>query len=654
MGTRDQDYVTFLEIISIAAGESNSNTSRVKYESLKASDFDVSSALAFGAVLQELARDDRSATTGPMASLIVSEFQSSQQIHLADFPQTLEQAQLYVKKFLIPELDSGTDVAWLNLWNYRPRTLGERPGLHPRSKTLRRSQGAFYTPRGLVEKVLSITWLTLLSEPGSRQLALLDPTCGSGNFLVAAQQLASVRQERETLIYGVDTDPLAVSLARARLALGHPSPPTDIVQLLGSRIVVANALELFSPHSVDKGPLPAHFDCVVGNPPFINRLKGQAPIGPQERVFLSDVTGDTARTYTDLSAIFLHLASELTSPGGYVALCQPSSVVSARDTGAIRDHLNERAHLVELLTSNTGGFEASVGVCVPILQVRSAPLAVTGPIEHAGSATHLEEPRYTWASHLAKSLGIPAPGTRRARSQEVVIGDLARVTADFRDQYYWVCSAVEEAPTPWCHLLPIITTGLIGSSLCKWGNRPARIAGQTFNRPGLDATSDTVTNEPRFEEWLRTRMVPKILVATQSKILESTVDEEGIYVPMVPVVSIIPHSTEDLFLIQAALQSPFLSGLATYRHIGTGMSPGALKLSAKQIAALPLPGHSLKWEEAGLLHRDLRHASYLERPEEIYRVVAEAAKLSDLAYGTPSPELFTWWSRRLDIPGLTR
>ena len=91
----------------------------------------------------------------------------------------------------------------------------------------RRTRGAFYTPHGVIARVLGAA----LEPP---PLRLLDPACGSGAFLVAALEalaaravqagdarpLAQIRREILTQrIFGVDIDPMAVWLCQLRLWL---------------------------------------------------------------------------------------------------------------------------------------------------------------------------------------------------------------------------------------------------------------------------------------------------------------------------------------------------------------------------------------------------------------------------------------------------
>ncbi|MFH2006478.1 MAG: N-6 DNA methylase [bacterium] len=148
--------------------------------------------------------------------------------------------------------------------------------LSPRAA--RRALGEFYTPDWLVELVLDrVGW------PGAEPERLLDPTCGSGSFLVhAIQRLrrqAPARDPGEAArdvlrrVEGIDLNPLAVSTSRVNylMALGG-----DLVRGLDAvRLPVRLGDALFGPRGVGssrrtgwQGVQPA--ELLVGNPPWIN------------------------------------------------------------------------------------------------------------------------------------------------------------------------------------------------------------------------------------------------------------------------------------------------------------------------------------------------------------------------------------------------
>ncbi len=101
--------------------------------------------------------------------------------------------------------------------------------------------------------------------------------------------------------------------------------------------------------------------------------------------------------------------------------------------------------------------------------------------------------------------------------------------------------------------------------------------------------------DPRLGAWAASRLVPKLLVAGQGRVIEAVVDERGEWLPSVPVVSVLPHDAADLWRILAVLLAPPVVADAAARYLGTGLSPGSVKVSARQVAALPLPPDAAGW-----------------------------------------------------------
>ena len=106
----------------------------------------------------------------------------------------------------------------------------EQDGWYEASLSLqeRRKRGHFSTPPLLVERILDACGYT--PDNDLRSLRILDPACGSGNFLVAAaRRLVSYasnnslsRQECAALVqgnvWGFDPDPVSCFLAEMQLS----------------------------------------------------------------------------------------------------------------------------------------------------------------------------------------------------------------------------------------------------------------------------------------------------------------------------------------------------------------------------------------------------------------------------------------------------
>ncbi len=203
-------------------------------------------------------------------------------------------------------------------------------------RTVRHALGEYYTPDWLAKHVLD-----QVGYFGQRDVRLLDPTCGSGTFLLAALRrwrqrvgwdkgaqrapahheapamldlggpaLASSLVPPYELIAGFDLHPLAVAAARANylLAIADLLPAEGCVEV-----------PVFARDAVlDPWPEPPGFDFVVGNPPWVawDNLPGdyrEASKPQWQRYGLFSLSGNAARHgggKKDLSMLMLYSAAD--------------------------------------------------------------------------------------------------------------------------------------------------------------------------------------------------------------------------------------------------------------------------------------------------------------------------------------------------------
>lgn len=112
----------------------------------------------------------------------------------------------------------------------------------------RKSTGAYYTPTDVVDKLL-IRLHSFLPDLSKKKI--LDPCCGTGNFL-----LHLPNQTDLSLIHGNDIDEISVLLTRINLALLHKPTDLDILyrNITQSDFLLCDSQELY--------------DCIIGNPPW--------------------------------------------------------------------------------------------------------------------------------------------------------------------------------------------------------------------------------------------------------------------------------------------------------------------------------------------------------------------------------------------------
>jgi hypothetical protein len=149
--------------------------------------------------------------------------------------------------------------------------------------------------------------------------------------------------------------------------------------------------------------------------------------------------------------------------------------------------------------------------------------------------------------------------------------------------------------------------------------------------------------EARVARWAAARLVPKVLVATQSKVIEAVVDPAGEWLPCTPVVSVEPDDPADVWPLAAVLLAPAVTAWALTRSVGTALAAGTIKLSASQVAAVPLPADDEAWVEGAAAARTAHATAYGPARRAALEALAHAM---ERAYAS-TPEVTAWWLARL-------
>ena len=200
--------------------------------------------------------------------------------------------------------------------------------LFPRA--VRHALGEYYTPDWLAEHVLD-----QVGYHGAAEARLLDPTCGSGTFLLAALRRWRLADGTPApSIVGFDLHPLAVASARANYLLAiadliGPETPIDVPVFARDAIL-------------DQRPDEAAYDFVVGNPPWIawDNLPDdyrQATKPHWQRYGLFSLSGNAARHgggKKDLSMLVLYAAADrYLGPAGRLGMVITQTLFQTKGAG---------------------------------------------------------------------------------------------------------------------------------------------------------------------------------------------------------------------------------------------------------------------------------------------------------------------------------
>jgi SAM-dependent methyltransferase len=259
----------------------------------------------------------------------------------------------------------------------------------------RHAHGIHYTSeadiRQIVRPTISDFWEERINGAGSikelRTLQLelqgyrvLDPACGSGNFLyVAYQELKRLEKllldrimERQRdgqraielvtpmQFFGMDTNPFAVQLARVTLMIGRkiaidkydlnePSLPLDT---LDDNIVCQDALFSEWPRA----------DAVIGNPPFLGGSRIRLELGDDyaERVFQRF---SSIRAQVDFSSYWFRLAHDHIGETGRAGLVATNSISQGKSRSVSLDYIaHNGGYIHEAISTQPWSGEAVVHV----------------------------------------------------------------------------------------------------------------------------------------------------------------------------------------------------------------------------------------------------------------------------------------------------
>ena len=410
-------------------------------------------------------------------------------------------------------------------------------------------------------------------------------------------------------------------------------------------------------------PAPAYreggappFDAVIGNPPFQSQLGRPTARSRPVATLLQQALDGRVAGYTDTAALFLVAATQLSAAGAVVALVQPASFLASRDTHAVRAFLAERAPPVGLWMAGEAVFTAKVSVCAPVLRVggrlpatirrwTGRAAAPAAPVRLDAAARETVATAASWTP-LARGLG-GAPVAPPLLRHRATLGERCRATAGFRDEYYGIGPFVGEvaAGEPDVSPYPLVTCGLIDPGVVHWGRRPARYGRRTYTAPAVDVDRLRAESPASpLARWVGGRLRPKVVVATQTRVIEAAVDTAGAWVPSVPVVSV-DADPDDLWLVAAALLAPPVSAWALDRVGGTALADGAIKLAARHVHEVPAPADAARWAEAAAA---LRVVAAAADDGTWRRDLGRFARAATRAYGLAADDpVVGWWQGRL-------
>ena len=219
------------------------------------------------------------------------------------------------------------------------------------SIALRKSQGAYFTPTDIVQKLINITF-------GNYQNGTVsDPCCGSGNFILQLPDNISPQN-----VFGSDIDELSVKIARFNFALKYKIFDKYFINehIKKDNFLTAKNIKMF--------------DYIIGNPPWAYNFSNDEIIWLKENYKTAQ-----GRNVESCDVITEHALNNLKS-GGLVSFVLPQSVLNVKSHSALREVIIKKSSIkyLEYLGETFDGVQCP-SIIISILK-NNKPLNTKGMI----------------------------------------------------------------------------------------------------------------------------------------------------------------------------------------------------------------------------------------------------------------------------------
>ncbi len=207
----------------------------------------------------------------------------------------------------------------------------------------KKNKGQFFTPDTVAEHIISNA-LPTLDKDSILSFKILDPSCGSGQFLLSAfkkllTQYISLNFSKEEAInnilnynlFGCDIDKTALSITAYNISLFSGIPVNEIKHLYHNDYIYKDAF------SLEQDSLLQHqFNLIIGNPPWGSSLSSE-----EKKYFRQNYY--SAKSGINTFTLFIERSLELLIERGRLSFLIPEALLN------IKAHSNCR----ELLINNT-------------------------------------------------------------------------------------------------------------------------------------------------------------------------------------------------------------------------------------------------------------------------------------------------------------
>ncbi len=440
----------------------------------------------------------------------------------------------------------------------------------------RKIRGHFSTPPQLVARILDACGYT--ADHDLSRIRVLDPACGSGNFLagVASRLLTSTRHAGlshkaqikavQRNIWGFDPDPVACFLAemqlRAVITEESKACHADVCGTCKQKQSVPIHI-----HQADGLVFPweqnTNIDLFLANPPYLATKNND----------LSGYQFARQRGQPDSYLLFLNLALQVVRPGGWIGLVIPDPVLARSNAMFERQRLLAET-TVHQLWHLSGVFPAYVGAVVIVAQKRPPSslhqvnwLRETWQRLHESTIKDNVSPQEKSTSSLQS---IPQSLLRSQPGAELryLLSDVENSLVGRLHTYLCTSRATREQRFMYLNELVLIRRGeeLSKESAFLVQRKPEDerewlpvLRGGVDLQPYANPVADCWIAREQVVKPLERYLRPKLLVVKSTGRLQATLDLQGrVVLQTLYLLCSLTDDTEELYFLLALLNSRML------------------------------------------------------------------------------------------------
>ncbi|MFN7910661.1 MAG: Eco57I restriction-modification methylase domain-containing protein [Bacteroidota bacterium] len=321
------------------------------------------------------------------------------------------------------------------------------------------------------------------------------------------------------------------------------------------------------------------FDCIVGNPPYIN-IKNQ---DPQQKDYIR--YNYSFSSSADLYVAFIEKGMNILRKDGRLCLIVPNKFFGADYGKPIRKYLQDgNVQIVKILDLKDEKVFATAMISTIVIDIKKTKTAIKTKLIHGETETIKEslfdsqgkiqieasEADTTFIQHLEKN----KPLSHYADVRTGIVGF----------EYWKMQDIIKSKGSINSKNVPIFTNGNLGRYINNWKNTEIKLYKDTYESPtiNLDPKYLSVNTIALFKK------APKIIVRGVSQEVAAIIDTDGSGM-LVAVHSIIPKKQSDIYYLLGIINSNLINWFHLKTIYSIRIPQGSLKYPVSFFETIPIP-----------------------------------------------------------------